>query len=196
MKIEASDSFLESLSKLQNRSLLHWRIWDFFTETMPVFFKNIWIFRKALVYHRWYDWRGDLLFLSIALKRKAVLLEKYGLEVSESRLKKIAAMNRATQIIDYLVNDEFVELAEKELGLVIYTETTFVPIEGTNTYEWVDEGTSEEQAHNSAVYKRSFEIEIEFWEELFTILKGQDTKAPGFDWQKDYDGTNLRSWWD
>ena len=196
MKIEASDSFLESLAKLQNRTLLHWRIWDFFTETVPVFFKNIWVFRKALTYHRWYDWRGDLLFLSIAFKQKAELLEKYGIEITDSKKKKIDRMLRAAQLIDYLVNDEFVELAELELGPVIYTETEFVPIEGSTSYEWVDKGTPEEQEHNSNVYKRSFEIDKEVWEELFTILKGQDTKSPNFNWETDYNGTNLRSWWD
>ena len=196
MNINVSESFLESLSKLQNRSLIHWRICDFITETFPTFVKNIWRFRKALAFHRWYDWRGDLLFLSIAFKRKALLLEKYGIEVEDNRLKKISAMNRAAQIIDYLVNDEFVELAEKELGPVIYTETTFVSIEGSSNYEWVDEGTPEEQEHNSKVYRRSFEIEKELWIELFSILKGQDYGLEGFDWERDYNGSGMNSWWD
>ena len=46
MKIEASDSFFESLERLAWYDTKLWKAWDFIKITIPRFFKNIWRFRK------------------------------------------------------------------------------------------------------------------------------------------------------
>ena len=48
------------------------------------------------------------------------------------------------------------------------------------------------------VFKRSREIEKETWDEIWEILKGQDCSEfdKDIDWEKQFDGTGIRGWWD
>jgi hypothetical protein len=62
----------------------------------------------------------------------------------------------------------------------------------------VDKDTPEERAHNKKVFERSSEIEEQEWNELLSILKGQDTTKfdKGLDWYEQFDGSGLKNWWD
>ena len=48
------------------------------------------------------------------------------------------------------------------------------------------------------VFNRAREIEKQEWDELFVILKGQDyTKFDKkIDWDKQFDGSGIKGWWD
>jgi len=128
-------------------------------------------------------------------------IEKYGHEVDESRMKKVAKMKRLSYLIDVCVNDSFVDEAERELGIeMIYHDWEFVPVEGEqDLFEIKDKETPEEKEHNRKILKRSHEIQKEYWEELCLIIKGADyeaIRASDEDFDKLYDGSDIRAWWD
>jgi hypothetical protein len=66
-------------------------------------------------------------------------------------------------------------------------------------YQLKDTETPEEKENNSKLLKRSHEIQKQYWEELCGIIKGPDYDAlrdSDEDWDKLYDGSDLRAWWD
>ena len=131
-----------------------------------------------------------------------------GLEVRESRDKKIAKMQRAIQILKNIEEDNYIQMAEAELGEIIHHDWEFEETEETvdnplgekneKTYRLVDKDTDEEKEHNRKVFDRTHELEEQEWAELCQIIKGQDTELfdKDKDFYKQFDGTGLRSWWD
>lgn len=200
MKVEASDSFFDSFQRMINRQSWYWKTWDFLRYNMPRFFRNLWLFRKDLYSYRWYS--GDqavLPFMQTALMNMAANIDKHGHEVDESRSKKVAKMWRAALLMDHFIKDDFVELAEKELGDIIHHDWTFEPSpEHDGAFILVDGDTLEEKEHNRKVFSRAREIEESMWSELWNILEGQDYKkfSDKIDWNKQFDGSGLRGWWD
>ena len=47
MKIEAPDSFFESLERLAWYDTKLWKVWEFFKRTLPRFYKNIWRYLES-----------------------------------------------------------------------------------------------------------------------------------------------------
>ena len=143
------------------------------------FFKNVWRFRKPLVNHYWWDNRASLEFLQVSLTHMSDSIEKYGIEIDESRLKKVNKMRRASELIRNYVEDSYIEMAESELGELILHDP-------------------EERAHNIKVFNRARKIEEQEWDELFSILKGQDLEKfdKNMEWEKQFDGSGLKGWWD
>ena len=202
MKTNFRDTFFESMKKMINRQRWYWKTWDFFRYDIPRFFRNLWLFRKNLWNHTWYNGDGSILpWVKTAVDDMAWRIEKYGHEVDKSRLKKVAKMRRLSYLIDVCVNDTFIEEAEKELGIeMIYHDWEFIPVEGReDSYELLDKDTPEEKENNNKIIKRAHEIQKEYWEELCSIIKGPDYDAmrvSNEDWDKLYDGSDLRAWWD
>jgi hypothetical protein len=131
----------------------------------------------------------------------AYKMERYGHEISESRMKKFEKMKRLSYLIDVCVHDSFIDVAEKELGMeMIYHEWEFVPAEGyEDSYELVDKDTPEEKEHNGKIINRAHEIQKEYWEELCYIIKGPDydsIRESGEDFYEKLDGSDIRGWWD
>lgn len=210
MDVNFSDSFFDSFKKMIRRERWYFKLWYFFKTGLPGFFRNVWIFRKALWKHRWWDWRFTLDMMHTSISEMERGMHK-GIEVRESRDKKIAKMQRAIYLMEIFKEDDFVKLAEKELGPVIHHEWIFEPVEGNDEFSRLkDQDTPDEKAHNSKVYARSRVIEEELWEELWEIFKGQDTskfkKIPAeieqnhdksYDyWNEQFDGSGMRGWWD
>jgi hypothetical protein len=126
-------------------------------------------------------------------------LEKQGLEVDESRLKKVEAMRRVIKLIQNYNNDSYIEMAESELGELIHHPWEFEDIEDKPGFSrLVDKETEEEKEHNRKIFDRSREIEESEWNELHQLLKGQDYSK--FDKNKDFyeqfDGSGIKCWWD
>lgn len=139
------------------------------------------------------------MFLETGLTHISNTVEKYGNEVDESRLKKVDAMRRVIQLIQNYNNDSYIDMAEKELGNLVLHDWEFEPVPDNPEYsQMVDKDTPEEKEHNSKVFARAREIQEKEWDELFLILKGQDyTKFDeAIDWNKQFDGSGLRGWWD
>jgi hypothetical protein len=140
-------------------------------------------------------------WVKTAVDDMAWRIEKYGHEVDESRLKKVAKMRRLSYLIDVCVKDEFIEEAEKELGFkYVYYPFEFEEVLGNDKlYELKQNETPEDKANNSKLLNRSHEIQKEYWEEICAIIKGPDyeaMRASEEDWDKLYDGSDLRAWWD
>jgi hypothetical protein len=174
-------------------------VYTFFRHDIPRFVKNIWRFRKALYHHYWFDHHGVFMFMEIGLTHMADEMEMKGLEVPESRMKKVEKMRRAVQLIRNYNESNHIEQAEAQLGELIMHPWEFKPSETRpGSFELVDKDTPEEKEHNNKVFKLSREIEEKEWNELFDILKGQDyskfVKDKEFDTQ--FDGTGIRGWWD
>jgi hypothetical protein len=90
-------------------------------------------------------------------------------------------------------------MSEKELGEIVHHDWEFEPVEDKPGYSrLVDKDTDEEKIHNRKVFDRAREIERQEWDELFTILKGQDyTKFDkDVDWDEQFDGSGIKGWWD
>ncbi len=57
----------------------------------------------------------------------------------------------------------------------------------------IDKDTPEQKAHNRKVFVRARQIEDEEWKELWNILKGTKNSRK---FNKNYDGSDMRGWWD
>ena len=207
MKVEFAESFSKSIKRLIRHNTWWYKTYSLFRYDLPRFFKNIWRFRKGLWNHYWFDHHGTLRFLEIGLTDMADRIEKDGMEVDSSRLKKVAKMRRAIELIKNYNEDNYIEMAEKELGEIVLHEWEFEDVEDKPGYSrLVDNDTEEEKEHNRKVFERAHEIEENEWNELFTILKGRP--SPEFQmfldksenkesaWDNWFDGSGMRGWWD
>lgn len=162
------------------------------------FLQNVWYFRRQLWDFRWWDYSFSLNLFARSLQNMADNLEVKGIEVDTSRLKKVQKMRRAVEIIGNIRGVNYIEMAEKELGELKPVKYLFTMTD-TELYEMTKEGENEDLLHNERVYKRANEIEEAEWAELWQIFKGQDIKKYNpkkQDWDKWFDGSDTRGWWD
>lgn len=190
MKIEASNSFFESVEKLVWYDTKLWKVWAAVRYDIPLFFKNIWRFRKELYNHQWWDYRFTLEMLYRSLSIMVVKLEKDGIEEDTSRMKKVTKIKRALELLKHKLDDDYVERAEGELGEIHRSPFEFEKTDEGN-YRLIDDETAEQRKHNRKVFKRARVIEEKEWKELWEIFKGKK-----FTTWEDYDGSDLRGWWD
>jgi hypothetical protein len=192
MKAEFKDSFFESVEKLIWYDTNLWKVWSAIRYDIPLFFKNVWRFRKELYNHQWWDYRFTLEMLYRSLSIMVVKLEKDGNEEDVSRGKKVAKIKRALELIKHKLDDDYVERAEVELGELSYKPIRFEPVEGKEgLYSMVDDDTPAERKHAKKVYKRARDIEETEWKELWDIFKGKK-----FTTFEKFDVSDLRGWWD
>ena len=202
MEVKFKNTFFESFKRMINRERWHWKLWDLFRYDIPRFFRNLWLFRKNLWNYTWYNGDSSVLpWVKTAVDDMAWRIEKYGHEVDESRMKKVAKMRRLSYLIDVCVKDEFIDEAEKELGFkYVYYPFEFEEVLGNDkVYTLKQNETPEDKENNSKLLNRSHEIQKEYWEEICAIIKGPDydaMRASDEDWDKLYDGSDLRAWWD
>jgi NAD/NADP transhydrogenase alpha subunit len=110
-------------------------------------------------------------------------------------------IDRAVQILDNVIHDNYIEMAETELGME--TNLDFV-------FENDNEPLEIKEA-NSQIFKLASQLQAKEWAELFRILEGpnhdeyvkelEKQKLTGFSgskivWEEWYDGTGLSYWWD
>ena len=210
MEVNFANGFFKSLKNVIARERWYWKLWDFIRYDFPKFIRNIWLFRKALWNYSW--WRGQhsvLPFMKTALVDMAITIDERGHEVEESSSKKVAKMLRAAKLMEHFIEENFVEMAEDELGEIVHHPWEFEDVPNMPGYSrLVDKDTPEEEAHKRKVFERAREIEKEMWDELWYIMKGQDYSKfeptpEGMDSNKSYehfqsqvDGTGLNTWWD
>jgi hypothetical protein len=207
MKIQFADTFTDSLRTLIRHQTWWYQTYSLFRHDLPRFFKNVWTFRKALWSHYWFDHHGTLMFLQTGLTNISDTVEKYGNEVDGPRLKKVAKMRRAIELIKNYNESNYIDMAESELGPLALHEWEFEDVEDKPGYSrLLDNDTEEEKAHNRKVFERAHEIEEKEWKELFEILKGQShTEFQMFHdksedkenaWDNWFDGSGIKGWWD
>lgn len=180
--------------------MIHWKIYDFFRYGLIRFFRNLWLFRKNLWDYNNYNGANSILpWVKTSLDDIADYIEKNGHEESKSRDKKVEKMKRLSYLLDIFLKDDYIKLAEEELGPIYNTEIVFEPTGNGTTYEMIDKGSPEEKKHNIKVIKRSKEIGEKHWKEINSIIQGPDyekiySTSENFDDQ--YDGSDMRAWWD
>jgi len=200
MEIKFADSFWKSLKTLSKHQTWWYKTYEFFRRDLPYFLENIWFFRKELWAFRSWDYSYNLDLFRRSLEKTVHTIEYHGNEVDESRLKKVEKMKRAIQLINNIRIDEYVKIAEKELGELKNSD-----------WLWDDrEDTDEERIHNKKVFERAREIEDSEWNELWSIIQGQNVKEyseiynsktdeekkEGDVWNNWFDGSGLKGWWD
>ena len=161
------------------------------------FIKNAWLFRKALSNFHWWDYNALILFMNTGINKMADGIESKGNEIKTTKMKKVTKMRRACEILQNHIDDNYITMAENILGKCYYSEPEFVPLEdrpGLFSYE--DNLTEEQRDHNSKVFLKSREIEVEEWNEFCDILKGQGDFFEQEEWEEKYDGSGLKDWWD
>jgi hypothetical protein len=192
MKVEFKDSFFESLEKLVWYDSNLWKVWAAIRYDIPLFFKNVWRFRKELYNHQWWDYRFhlEMMYRSLSIMEKG--MSEKGIEVTETRDVKVQKMRRALELLKHKLDDDYIQRAELELGEINRSEFDFEPVEGKEGfYRMIDNDTPAEKKHARNVYKRARVIEETEWKELWDIYKGKKFTT----WEK-YDGSDLRGWWD
>ena len=191
MKVEFKDTFFESVEKLVWYDTNLWKVWSAIRYDIPLFFKNVWRFRKELYNHQWWDYRFhlEMMYRSLSIMEKG--MSEKGIEVAETRNVKLIKMRRALELLKHKLDDDYIQRAELELGELTHKSIEFEPIEGTDSYRLVDTDTPAEKKHARKVYKRARVIEDVEWKELWDIFKGKKFTT----WEK-YDGSDLRGWWD
>jgi hypothetical protein len=192
MKVEFKDSFFESVEKLVWYDTNLWKVWAAIRYDIPLFFKNVWRFRKELYNHQWWDYRYTLEMMYRSLSIMVVRLEKDGMEEDVSRGKKVAKIKRALQLLKHKLDDDYVDRAEAELGEIQTGPFEFEKTEEGN-YKMIDLviETASIRKHNRKVFKRAGDIEEKEWNELWDIFKGKK-----FTTFEKFDGSDLRGWWD
>lgn len=197
MKVVITDTFVKSLKKVANRERWYWKTWDFIRYDIPNGIKNLVYFFPTVWGFRGWDYGFQLKMLKHSLLplRDAI---RDGHEVDDSRLKKVAKIERAIEILDNITNDRYTELAEKKLGYEINVE-----------YFLRDE-PEDITKKNRTLYDAADKMERSEWNELWKIFKGQDinqyvmisdkVRSEGGDvesaYRKWFDGSGLRGWWD
>jgi hypothetical protein len=192
MKVEVKDTFFESVEKLVWYDTNLWKVWAAIRYDIPLFFKNVWRFRKELYNHQWWDYRFhlEMMYRSLSIMEKG--MSEKGIEVTETRDVKVQKMRRALELLKHKLDDDYIQRAEVELGELSHNPIEFEPIEGKDgLYRLVDNDTPAEKKHARNVYKRARVIEEKEWKELWDIFKGKKFTT----WEK-YDGSDLRGWWD
>jgi hypothetical protein len=192
MKVEIKDTFFESVEKLVWYDTKLWKVWAAIRYDIPLFFKNVWRFRKELYNHQWWDYRFhlEMMYRSLSIMEKG--MSEKGIEVTETRDVKVQKMRRALELLKHKLDDDYIQRAEVELGELSHNPIDFEPIEGKEgLYRLVDNDTPSEKKHARNVYKRARVIEEKEWKELWDIYKGKKFTT----WEK-YDGSDLRGWWD
>ena len=191
MKVEFKDTFFESLEKMVWYDSNLWKVWAAIRYDIPLFFKNVWRFRKELYNHQWWDYRFhlEMMYRSLSIMEKG--MSEKGIEVTETRNVKVQKMRRALELLKHNLDDDYIQRAELELGELTHKSIEFEPIEGSDSYRLVDTDTPAEKKHARKVYKRARVIEDVEWKELWDIFKGKKFTT----WEK-YDGSDLRGWWD
>jgi hypothetical protein len=207
MEVKFADTFGDSLKRLMWHESKIYKFYAFFRYDIGRFVKNIWRFRKALNRHYWWDHHGALQFMEISLTHISDNLEKRGLEVDGPRLKKVAKMRRAVELIKNYNQDNYIEMAEAELGEIIHHDWEFEEVPDKPGFsQLIDKDTDDEKEHNRKVFSRAREIEEAEWTELWTILQGQNRtqftmfqdKSTDKDsaWDNWFDGSGMKGWWD
>lgn len=200
MKITFADSFWESLDRMSRHETWWYKTYAVFRYKIPMFLENLWFFRKQLWEFRSWDYKFNLNLLSRSLEKTVKTIEVHGQEVDISRLKKVKKIKRVIQIINSMDEFTYIEKAEKELG----------ELKNLDGWRGDREDTPEEKEHNGKVFKLARKIEDDEWNELWTILKGQnhqeyldimnklsdEEKRNDDVWNDWHDGSGMKGWWD
>jgi hypothetical protein len=153
--------------------------------------RNFWYFRKEIWNFRSWDYNFQLRLLRCSLipLRDDIL---NGYEEKVSRMKKVAAIQEAIDLIDRILEDMYLQDAEAQLGI------DFMDTEDANDASKVV-ALSHEMANHD--WKRLWRIfEGQNYNEYVMLLDRHNVQSLFEDdhtdvWGKWFDGTDARGWW-
>jgi len=202
MEIKFTDGFFDLVQKIINRQLWYWKLLDFFRYDLVQGIKNIFFFWNVIWRYRSWDSSFQMRLLAKSLEPLAHTLEHHGNEVDGPRMKKVAAIKRAIEILNRQSNDDYLELAEKELG---YKVNLNYGITGDGEPKVITE-------KNRKLFDLSHELEDKEWKELWKIFEGQEhthyimlldkakseNSSTGSEdiWNQWFNGSGMKHWWD
>ncbi len=176
------------------------RVWELFRYDIPRFFRTLWVLRKALWNYRWYGGHHSVFpLMADAIKDMYTHIEERGIEELVSKDKKVEAMKRCVYLLNLFAEDNFVEEAEKELGVEMVFRNRFVALKDRPDYfEMVNDLTEEEHKTNEQILKRAHDVQSKGWKELIHLIKGQNYSKfkKEVDFIEQFDGSGIRGWWD
>ena len=147
---------------------------------------NFWYFRKEIWNFRGWDYSHQL-----GLLRKSLIPLRdriiNGYEVHDSKMRKVVAIEEAIGLIDDILADNYIDMAEGILG-INFIDTT-------------------DATEAGKVVELANELAQKDWQRLWRIMEGQNhneyimlvdrNQDPKRDlWSEWFDGTDMRSWWD
>ena len=175
MEIKIADTFMKSLRRMQREGTWYMKTWNTFRYDIPRFIRNIFKFRKALYSFYCFDHKYNLEMYKRSLEITCDHIEKNGNEVDSSRLEKVKDMRRVIYLIDCFIEDDYYDLAEKELGVKYDRNATmFVPCKTEDgkekgmRLEIVDQKAADD---NHKIYARAEKISEKHWKEIFKIIR-------------------------
>lgn len=157
-----------------------WRIRRFFDSLY-----NFWYFRKEIWNFRAWDYSYQLrLWRKSLVPLRDNLINGY--EVHIPRMKKVVVIEEAIGLIDDILADNYIDIAEGILG-INFIDTT-------------------EAKEAQKVVVLANELAQKDWQRLWRILEGQNhneytmlvdrNQDPKRDvWAEWFDGTDMRGWW-
>ena len=202
MEVVIADSFKKSFKKVIWQQTSLYKFFEYFRYDLPNFIRNVYTFRKELHRFFWWDYTGMLLLMRKSLDIMSKNQELYGNEVEVTRLKKVAKMRRASELITNIIEDNFIEQAEKSLNKKVVSSTK---IDDDFNFTNIDLPESVE-LDNNEIFELSNKIGESQKIELFQIFQGQDFEGfkklvesnPGDEknWENWFDGSGVSGWWD
>ena len=197
MEVKFADSFWESLDRMIKRERWYWKTWDFLRYDIPKGVRNIIFFWKVIWNFRPWDHTYNLRILAKSLEPLRDSIIK-GSEVNVPRLKKVARIERAIEILNNITEDKYTDIAESQLGYEVNSEFIFR-----------DHEPEEIKEANRKIYELSQEIEYKEWKELWPIFQGQEhshyvmlldkmtpeERKEDDVWNNWYDGSGMGHWW-
>lgn len=186
MKVTFTKSFFDSLKVIRRHNTWWYKTYDFIVDRLPEFLKNVYRFRKELWNHRWWDYRFTLDMFRRSLEIQEDGMRTRGFEERVSLEKKLEKMNRVIHIIKTIETEDWINQAEIQLNkkmmwsFDMFSDTDY-------------EITEEQRLNNKEIIVLSRKLQEDQWDELWSIIHGSE-KVPSDTYE--YDGTDLRSWWD
>lgn len=201
MDIAFAPSFFKSLKKLRRHNTWWYKTYEFFRYDLHRGIKNILFFWRVIWRFRSWDANFQLRILARSLEPLAHTLEHYGNEVEIPRMKKVAKIKRAIEILKNQTEDNYIEMAEKQLGYEV--DCSYGIFAG-------EEEPQEVKDANTKIFSLSSDIKEKEWRELWRIFEGQnineyimltdrmsrEEKQKKDHWNEWFDGTDMRGWWD
>ena len=203
MEVKFTDTFFESLQKMVNRQRWYWKAWDFLRYDLPEGIKNLRFFFSVIWRYRDWDYNFQLKILKRSLEPLAKSLRD-GNEVEDPRMKKVAKIERAVEILSHIADDTYTDMAAEQLGYGVDFSYGLFGDKPDN------EEPLEVKEANRKLFQLSHDIEQKEWNELWEIFKGQEpshytmfrdkVKEEGGNdedsWNRWYNGTGMNRWWD
>ena len=160
MKVVLTDSFFKSFKEnvIDRNTWYKFKFWKYKWYDLIRGLKNLKAYFKVVI--GIYPWNAAYPILSltkVSLERLLKYLED-GSEVPETRLPKVKDIKRTIELIDHYLKEDYAE----RCGWKFENDKLF-------------ESPTEE---NISALKKSYKLQEQEWDELFTLLK------------------NMRSWWD